>query len=152
MRAAQLIGAGLVIASMAACASPVPHVVAVHGQAMAPTFRDGQILTYDPAAYASTKPKRGDIVLVKVSGASRVLRVVGLPGETVTIQDAHVLINGAVLSEPYLAPDTATLSATSSFNVPEGAYFLLNDNRAFDSDSRSVSFVFLSQVVGRVNA
>lgn len=127
--------------------------LSVQGDAMAPTIKSGQQVSYDSNAYSSASPKRGDIVVFKVNGVLRILRVVGLPGETVSIMGGSVYINGNLLSEPYLSAGTVTQSPTQSFQVPVGSYFLLADNRSKTGDSRgSLGFVNKSELVGKVNA
>lgn len=84
-------------------------------------------------------------------GVSRILRVIGLPGETVAIAGGSVTVNGSPLSEPYLPAGTRTDSPTASFRVPSGSYFMLADNRAKDVDSRgSLGFVARSELTGRL--
>ena len=126
--------------------------LSVQGNAMAPSIKNGQTVSYDPNAYSSASPKRSDVVVVKWNGALRILRVIGLPGETVSIMGGSVYIDGSQLSEPYLAAGTVTDSPTPSFQVPPSAYFLLTDNRSRDGDSRdALGFVNRSQLLGKVN-
>lgn len=125
--------------------------VHISGNVMAPTLKDGQYTNYDPNAYSSASPKRGDVVVFKTNGVFHVRRVIGLPGETVSFKDGNVYIDGKQLKEPYLPAGTQTLSETESFQVPANQYFVLSDNRAAGSDSRSLGFVSRGQIVGRVN-
>jgi len=73
--------------------------------------------------------------------------VIGLPGETVEIQQGHVYINGELLQEPYLTQ--LTFSSHSREVVPEDSIFVLGDNRGYSSDSRSFGVVKLEYVIGR---
>lgn len=89
------------------------------------------------------EPERYDIVVFHPPQDKKVFfikRVIGLPGETVEIKSGKVFINGEKLEEPYL--DEENMGNTkaydkSVFQVPEGRYFVLGDNRTRSSDSRT---------------
>ncbi len=75
-------------------------------------------------------------------------RVIGLPGETVTIVDNRVRIDGVPISEPYLA-DTVTMPDDGPFNVGSGEVFVMGDNRQFSFDSRRFGNIAMDDLVGR---
>jgi signal peptidase I len=88
-----------------------------------------------------THVDRGDIVIfpaLKYVGdyddSLYVKRVIGLPGETVEIHDGQVFIDGNPLKEDYLAEDI--IGEFGPYNVPEGCYFVLGDNRNYSKDAR----------------
>lgn len=81
---------------------------------------------------------RGDIVIFKDpdgGGHYLIKRIIGLPGETVTIQDGTVYINEIRLDEPYLKEEMAT-EETFSIALPEDGYFVMGDNRNHSYDAR----------------
>ena len=82
-------------------------------------------------------------------GGKLVERVIGLPGETVSEQTGHVLIDGKPLKEPYVKP-AARDTRSAAWHVPGGSYFLLGDNRAASCDSRVFGAVPNEAIVGRV--
>lgn len=91
-------------------------------------------------AYLLSEPERGDIVIFKYpdnESLNYIKRIIGLPGETITIRDGLVYINDSQtpLEEPYLA-ETPYRQDYGPFEVPEGHYFMLGDNRNNSADSR----------------
>ncbi len=97
-------------------------------------------------------PQRGHLVVFLFPGdraTPYVKRVIGLPGERVEIRNNLVYIDGAILDEPY-----ATWGAPESFGpltVEQDAYFLLGDNRAYSSDSRTWGTVPRDLILGKVD-
>ncbi len=92
-------------------------------------------------AYKDDKPKRGDIVIFAFPDdetETYVKRVIGLPGETVVIEDGKIYIDGSAepLKEEYLKDDWIVATGPYSFEVPEGAYLVLGDNRNNSYDAR----------------
>ena len=109
---------------------------------MEPTIMSKSRVIGSRLAYLTDDPERGDVVIFHYpddpSGKTYfVKRVIGLPGETVDIIDGKVYINGSdtPLDEPYLA-EPMNQGETFHFEVPEGCYFMLGDNRNNSRDSR----------------
>jgi signal peptidase I len=122
----------------------------VEGPSMEPNLLGAQRLIIDKASYRFHKIERGDIVMIDLpqrAGPPLIKRAVGLPGETVAIHNGQVFIDGALLSEPYLSQ--LTYSSRERAEVPQDSLFVLGDNRACSSDSRSFGPVDLEWVMGR---
>lgn len=127
------------------------NMVSIAGDFMAPTITHEQSVPIDRNAYGDEGPQRWDIILIRVGqDQGIVLRVIGLPGETITIEDGAVYVNEFLLVEPYLPPGIITESDTKEFIVPSGNYFVLGDNRAQAVDSREGFFVPLDTIVGKI--
>lgn len=129
----------------------------VNGQSMEPTFHNNEYLLIDEISYRFHEPKRGDIIVFrypKDPGKFFIKRLIGLPGESVTIMSGRVRVvsearpEGFVLDESYLmSPDTL---GDTTVNVGPHEYFVLGDNRAESLDSRIFGPVDQQYVVGRV--
>lgn len=93
-------------------------------------------------AYTFSEPERGDVVMFKypddeTGKTDYIKRVIGLPGETVHVREGRVYINDSKvkLDEPYLKEVPNSLG-DGDYEVPEGCYFMLGDNRNNSKDSR----------------
>lgn len=75
-----------------------------------------------------------------------VKRVIGLPGDVIDIHDGHVYLNGSdePYIEPYLAEDMET-PYPLHFEVPEGSYFMMGDNRNYSLDARFWDNPYISE-------
>lgn len=155
----------------------VLQVFYIPSQSMAPTLQVNDRMVVEKISYLFREPQRGEIVVfegdevgyvppdesagqqlirgvgqflgvVPANARDFVKRVIGLPGDTVTIEEGVVRVNGEVIDEPYVQFDDQRSSGP--FEVPEGKLFFLGDNRPNSSDSRfSLGYVDLDKVVGR---
>lgn len=92
-------------------------------------------------AYVFDEPERGDIIFFYYpddESQKFIKRIIGLPGEKVTIKDAKVYINDSEvpLDEPYLKDAWVVRTGPYEFQVPEGCYFVMGDNRNSSQDAR----------------
>jgi signal peptidase I len=111
----------------------------------------GEKIIINEAVYLTSDPERGDIVVFKSPNNEDkyfIKRIIGLPGETVTIKNGEVYVTKVgsdkeeKLNERYLNEENKGNTKTyfsnmSVFEVPENHYFLLGDNRKASTDSRS---------------
>ena len=119
--------------------------VRVDGQSMDDTLADGEIMIVSKLGYSSFdfiggrvsafgNPKRFDVVICRYPGrgyTNFVKRVVGLPGDTVSVQDGYLYINDEKYDEPYINDDyrSGYLNNFAPFTVPDGQYFVMGDHR-----------------------
>lgn len=113
----------------------------VVGQSMSPTLVSGDEILVNRFVYKVTDPKRGDIIVFLPNGNEKshyyVKRVIGVPGDTVLIQNGAVYINGEVYKEEV---ETAAIEeaglASEEITLDSDEYFVLGDNRNNSEDSR----------------
>lgn len=123
--------------------------VRVDGFSMNPTLQDGEYILVNRLAYKIGQPERGDIVVFSFPMDPKqdlIKRVIGLPGETVSVQEGKVLVNSVPLEEPYIA---AKPNYDGTWQVPEGQLFVLGDNRNESKDSHEWGLLPMENVVGR---
>ena len=116
----------------------------VSGHSMEPSLSAGDTVLVDEFFYQFKKPKRYDVVLFQ--------KIIGLPGETVIIQNGRVYINGTLLETDKLSPIVLEGVAKNPVELGENEYFLLGDNTDSSEDSRfqNMGNIQESQIVGRV--
>ena len=128
----------------------------VSGASMDDTFHNGQYLIVDQVSYYFNDPARGDVVIFRYPRDPSkffIKRVIGLPGDTVIIEDAAVRIKNAeypesfTLDEPYVNEMAAAAPRVEVLGPRE--YFVMGDNRNHSSDSRVWGVLQEERIVGR---
>ena len=116
---------------------------------MLPTLQPGEFLMVNKLAYRFSDVERGDIIVFHYPqnpAEDFIKRVIGVPGDTVSVMKGTVYINGQAVDEPYIsAPPTYT----GQWTIPEDNVFVLGDNRNQSSDSHQWGNVPLQNIVGR---
>lgn len=132
-----------------------PH--RVQGDSMLPNFKHGELILTDKISYRVRTPARGDVVVFKSptdNSKDFIKRIVGLPGEKISLRNEQIYIKGAVLKELHLGKETETLAGAylkenSEIEIGEAEYFVLGDNRNHSSDSREWGPINKSKIIGR---
>ncbi len=132
----------------------------VEGSSMLGTLKDGEVLFVWRAGYVFGQPQRGDIVICHYPETAEggyldqkntcyVKRVIGLPGDTVSIRQGTVYINGEALKESYLETERIDSQSMEAVVLEEGEYFLMGDNRSDSTDSRRMGAVERGKILGK---
>ena len=128
----------------------------VDGTSMEPNLHNTELILVDKWTYLFHPPTRGDVIVFKAPphpDMDYVKRVIGIPGDLITIQNTTVIVDGVTLNETYVDPrNQGNLFAYKkivNMVVPQGDYFVLGDNRAVSSDSRDWGFVPKANIIGR---
>ena len=126
----------------------------IPSESMEKTIMTGDRIFGNRLAYVTKDPGRFDIVIFKFPDDESQLfikRIIGLPGETVTIKDGKVYINDSEepLDDSFVAE--TPVGDFGPYEVPEGSYFMLGDNRNHSRDSRYWinSFVEKDKIIGK---
>jgi signal peptidase I len=123
----------------------------VQGASMDPTFSTGQFLIVDRLTYRLENPERGDVIVFEYPNNPNIYyikRIIGLPGEHITIKGGKVSVNGTQLDEPYIDPAHASQDSEDK-TLGDTEYFVMGDNRAQSSDSRIWGPLDKHFIVGR---
>lgn len=107
-------------------------------------------------AYINEDPERGDIIFFPFPDdetQNYVKRIIGLPGETVTIIDGKIYIDDSEtpLDEPYLKEEWTRGTGPYVFQIPEDSYLCLGDNRNRSADAREWNnpYVAKDKIIGK---
>ena len=123
--------------------------IRVDGASMQPTLETGEFVIVNKLAYMLGKVQVGDVIVFhfpRDPDQEYIKRVIGLPGDRVTVQDGKVSVNEQPLDEDYIAAPPAY---ESTWEVPPDSLFVLGDNRNNSSDSHNWGPVPLDYVVGK---
>lgn len=130
------------------------------------TLLIGDRVLVDRISWRFSQPERGDIVVFHppFDGPVLIKRIIGLPGDGVSLSGGYVYINGRRLVEPYVRRVAGRQEPSEPFSnglpwslqepytVPAGSYFVMGDNRTDSGDSREFGPIKREQFVGRAFA
>ena len=136
----------------------------IPSESMVPTLEVGQRVLVDRVSLRFGDPERGDIMVFKPpagadtsecgvnhpedqpcprhtpakSDTNFIKRVVGLPGDRLSVRRGRVYINGKLQKEPFIRPDASCsiCNLPRPITIPKGQYYMMGDNRGESADSR----------------
>jgi signal peptidase I len=123
--------------------------VRVDGLSMMPTLHDGEFVLVNRLAYRLGSPSRGDIIVFRSTtqpDLDLIKRIIGTPGDRISIGGGQVQVNGSILNEAYIS---APPRYVGSWSVPRGFLFVLGDNRNDSSDSHAWGLLPEQNVLGK---
>lgn len=126
----------------------------VPSASMENTIMTGSRLIGNRLQYYFSDPQRGDIIIFRYPDNEDIFfvkRIIGVGGDTIDILGGKVYINGALLEEPYIK-EPMIPEPDMHYEVPEGAYFTLGDNRNNSGDSRrwQNTYVYKDKIIAKV--
>src|SRR6266699_2168275 len=124
--------------------------IRVEGASMLPTYRERGVHVVNRLAYLWSKPKRGDVVAIRLAGPSIMYmkRIVGLPGETVEFHEGQLLIDGQVLPEPYVKLNDNWEQPAEQVGPDE--YFVVGDNRSMGYSEHTKGRARRDRIMGKI--
>ena len=123
-------------------------ITQVSGNDMFPAVKDGDLLF---AYRLQSDLSKNDVVVYTAAGQRRVGRILGRPGDVITLDDSgNLLVNGTNQGGEIMYPTYAKENYTYPYVVPEDAYFILGDYRTQTEDSRDFGAVPKSDIRGKV--
>ncbi|WP_234121711.1 signal peptidase I [Clostridium hydrogenum] len=130
----------------------------VDGSSMVSTLKNKDVLFVEKISLYTKNIKKGEIVTFNSGDSAHetfVKRVIATAGDEIELNSGKVYLNGKVLKESYLDPNTYTggesfLHENQSYKIPNGYIFVLGDNRSISKDSRDFGPVSLKALNGHV--
>ena len=117
---------------------------------MEPGLAADQRIWVNKFVYLFHSPARGDVIVFnnpQPPHEDLMKRVIGLPGDTITMDSTHIWVNNTLLNEPYITQPVNTVANT--WHIPANAYFVLSDNRLNGEDSRAIGPILKDNIVGQ---
>lgn len=128
----------------------------VDGMSMEPNLHNQERILVDKWTYLLHAPDRGDIIVFIAPpdpSEDFVKRIIGIPGDVITINGTTIIVDGVTLQERYIDPalqgNPYDYKAIHDMVVPPADYFVLGDNRNGSDDSRDWGFVPRQNIIGR---
>ena len=127
----------------------------VSGSSMFPTFKNGDYLVVDEISYRLKNPERFDVIIFRYPHDHTkyfIKRIIGLPNEKIDIKEGIITVtnsehpDGLILEQPYVQNES---DGNAHYELKEGEYFVMGDNRLASSDSRYWGALKRNLIIGK---
>ncbi|MEG0479971.1 MAG: signal peptidase I [Clostridium sp.] len=122
----------------------------VDGESMENTLHHNDLMI--GKKYNGENPKHGEVIVFQApNGSLYIKRIIGVPGDTISIKGMDVILNGKKIQEDYINPPQETMEI-DEIKIPDNKYFVMGDNRDNSVDSRytEVGLVDMSQIKSEI--
>jgi signal peptidase I len=131
--------------------------VKVEGTSMMPSIGDQQRIFVDKFFFQAgiSEIHRGDVVVFwfpRDQRISYIKRVIGVPGDVVSVRGGQVLLNGQALDEPYVPDNFRDAAEMPAVRLGDDEYFVMGDHRNSSNDSRAWGPVHRQYIYGQERA
>ena len=126
--------------------------VKVEGTSMLPRLEDQDRLFINKFVYRFENIERGDVVVFNYPRdpeKSYIKRVIGLPGDHISVDSGRVFVNSIAIREPYVPDRYRDIRSVQAMTVPAHEYFVMGDHRSISSDSRDFGPVARHFIYGK---
>lgn len=131
------------------------EIFRIPSNSMQPTLVPGDNIFVSTRAYQTQSPELNDVIIFlypKDRGINYVKRLIGLPGDTVRIENFNVYVNGKIINQTYLDKKLVQKPFSrfmKELTIPQGKLFVLGDNRDNSNDGRFFGLVDKADVIGK---
>lgn len=129
----------------------------MHNSSMSPMLKNGDRLIVNKITTTFNLLKNNDIIMYHHNGRTYVARVIGKPGQSITFKNGKLLRDDRQLEEPYVQGNSIhnlalrQIKGSESDIVPTNNYFVLNDYRQNQQDSRNFGYINKKDIIGEVS-
>ena len=129
----------------------------ISNNSMTPTLQTGDRVIVNKIKVTFDLIQRGDIIMYRHNNKTYFSRIIGKPGESVSIKSQRIYIDDRQVNEPYMKDrhikdiTLREIKNSDGDTIPPGAFFVLNDNNNKHSDSRTYGLIDKKEIIGDVS-